>query len=237
MIALAIETAAGTAGVAVVDETKTIAEYNLDSLKKHAETIMPMTARVLELAGLTLGDVDCIACSGGPGSFTGLRIGAATAKGLAHGADKKIIPVPTLDALAYNVFDGEKLITPVMDARRNQVYTALYRWEDGELRKLTPDMAQDLDLTLDMVKAHGQNAVFVGDGAVVFRERIQAAGFLVAPPHLCLQRAAAVGALGIELAKRGVFSDYKRFTPSYVRAPQAEREYNEKLRKEQRGDK
>ena len=115
---LALDTTGLVASAAIVDESKTIAEFTTNYKKTHSQTIMPMIEAIRNMAEIELNDIDYIACASGPGSFTGLRIGAATAKGLAHGLDKKIIPVPTLDALAYNLAYCSSLIVPIMDARR-----------------------------------------------------------------------------------------------------------------------
>ena len=123
---LALDTTGLVASVALVDEEKTIAEFTTNYKKTHSQTIMPMIEQLKNMVELDLSEIDYVACASGPGSFTGLRIGAATAKGLAHGLDKKIIPVPTLDGLAYNLAESSKLIVPIMDARRNQVYSAIY---------------------------------------------------------------------------------------------------------------
>lgn len=134
---LALDTTGQVASVALADEEKLIGEYTINYKMTHSQTIMPMVDAVVKMTDFDLSTVDYIACSQGPGSFTGLRIGAATAKGLALGLNKKIVPVPTLDALAYNIFETDKIICPIMDARRSQVYTALYQWEDGKLQNLT----------------------------------------------------------------------------------------------------
>ena len=123
---LAIDTTGLVASVALVNEDKTIGEFTTNYKKTHSQTIMPMIEILVKMLEVDLDTVDYIACACGPGSFTGLRIGAATAKGLAHGLGKQIIAVPTLDALAYNMMESNNLIVPIMDARRNQVYSALY---------------------------------------------------------------------------------------------------------------
>ena len=168
---LALDTTGLVASVALVDENKTIAEFTTNYKKTHSQTIMPMIEELVKMVDLDLKDVDYIACSSGPGSFTGLRIGAATAKGLAHGLDKKIIPVPTLDGLAYNLSESDKLIVPIMDARRNQVYSAIYSNING-IERISEYMACDIKELLDKVIEIDENAIFLGDGVPVFKEKI-----------------------------------------------------------------
>jgi tRNA threonylcarbamoyladenosine biosynthesis protein TsaB len=134
-----------------------------------------MLEQLKNMVELDLSSVDYIACASGPGSFTGLRIGAATAKGLAHGLDKKIIPVPTLDALAYNMAGCGRLIVPIMDARRNQVYTAFYSDVDAGIsqEKVSDYMAEDIKTVLENAADIDENAIFLGDGVPVFKDIIK----------------------------------------------------------------
>ena len=128
---LAIDTTGQTASVAVLEDDTLLAEYTINYHMTHSQTIMPMIEQICNMIKLNKNEIDYIACSCGPGSFTGLRIGAATAKGLALGLDISVVAVPTLDALAYNIFDTSAVICPIMDARRQQVYTAFYQWNEG----------------------------------------------------------------------------------------------------------
>ena len=123
---LGIDSSGIVASAALIDEERLIAEYTVNNKKTHSETLLPMIASLLEASGTDINDVDAIAIAAGPGSFTGLRIGAATAKGLAMAIDKPVIPVPTCEGLAYNLYGNSGLVCPVMDARRNQVYTGIY---------------------------------------------------------------------------------------------------------------
>jgi len=223
MNVLAIESSGLTAGAAVVCEEKTIAEFNTNYIKNHSQTLMPMVDRLLAISAFSLDDIDYIACSSGPGSFTGLRIGAATAKGLAAGINKPIIPVPTLDALAYTVFKTEGIIAPVMDARRDQVYTAFYVCDDSGLKRLTDYDALDIDKVLDMAAVYGRPVTFLGDGMLVYKEKILQKGFFTAAPNNNMQRAASVGSLALTMTDKAVPAG--EFAPFYIRKPQAEREF------------
>lgn len=224
---LALDTTGLVASVALVDDEKTIAEFTTNYKKTHSQTIMPMIEQLKNMVELDLSTVDYIACASGPGSFTGLRIGAATAKGLAHGLDKKIIPVPTLDGLAYNLSECNKLIVPIMDARRNQVYSAIYSNVNG-FERLSDYMACDINELLCKVTEIDENAVFLGDGVPVFKDRITEfnSEFSFAPQCSNMQRAACIGALALNRVNHAV--NPNDFEIIYLRKSQAERELEEK---------
>lgn len=231
---LALDTTGQTASVAVIDEDKLIAEYTLNYKLTHSQTTLPMIAQICEKAEVVLSSIDYIACAAGPGSFTGLRIGAATAKGLAFALGKQIVPVPTLEALAYNMFETDKIICPIMDARRGQVYTAFYQWVQGKLQALTPMMAQSIEETIAAAEGFGQKVIFLGDGVPVHLEKLrQNPAFIFAPAHCALQRGASVAALAMEKAKAGYAIDGNQLELIYLRKSQAEREREERLAKEE----
>ena len=217
---LAIETTGPVAGAALVCPDRVIAEYNINNKLTHSQVLMTLIDDMLKTANFDKNDIDLIACSAGPGSFTGLRIGAAAAKGLAFGLNLKIVPVSTLDALAYNINQSKVLAVPVMDARRNQVYTALYCCETA--KRLTDYLACDIDFIVEEAGKTGGRAVFLGDGAELHKDKIAAAGFEIAPLGHVFQRAASVGAAALGLVKTAVSPP--DFAPFYIRAPQAERE-------------
>jgi len=229
MIILSIDTTGQTASVALVDENHTIGEFTVSNKMTHSQILMPMIDHLINTSQMALENVDYIACAQGPGSFTGIRIGAAAAKALAHGLNKLMIPVPTLDGLAYNVYNRDYIVIPVMDARRKQVYSAFYSWKEGRLVRLTEEWADELVRVLEKAACYDK-AVFLGDGALLYGEEIQTynPGFSLAPANSSLQRAASVGALALELAKKGEAIPYDRFVPFYLRKPQAERERENK---------
>ncbi len=222
---LALDTTGLVASVALVDENKTIAEFTTNFKKTHSQTIMPMVEQLSKMVLADLSEVDYIACASGPGSFTGLRIGAATAKGLAHGLDKKIIPVPTLDGLAYNLPFSNKIVVPVMDARRNQVYTAIYSCLE-RFERITDYMACDIDKLINIASEISDDAVFLGDGVPVFKDKIIKAGYDIAPVCSNMQRAANIGALAMQRENDAVCCN--DFEIIYLRKSQAERELEEK---------
>ena len=229
---LGIDTTGQTASAALVEGDKLIAEFTMNYKLTHSQTILPMIADILERTETDKASIDCIACACGPGSFTGLRIGAATAKGFALALDKPIVAVPTLDALAYNVFETNKFICPIMDARRKQVYTGFYRFEGSEMKVLKEQCAQSVEDTLIQLREYNEPVVFLGDGVPVYKEEIlEKMGDLAifAPAHANRQRAAAVGALAQVYFAQGIYESADEFVPEYLRKSQAEREREERL--------
>ena len=183
--------------------------------------------------GLDLDTIDAIAVSGGPGSFTGLRIGSATAKGLGLALDKPLIHIPTLDGLAYNMYGCKEIVCPIMDARRSQVYTGLYTFEDESLRVLEKQMAIPVAELVERLNGWGRPVVFLGDGVPVYREDLDATltvPHTYAPAHMNRQRAAAVGALGVRYFQKGKTQSAVEHQPDYLRVSQAERERAERER-------
>ena len=240
MRVLAIDSSGLTATVAVVEDEQTIAEYTVNYKKTHSQTLLPMIDEVKKMIDLDLSSIDAIAVSGGPGSFTGLRIGSATAKGLGLALGKPLIHVPTVDALAYNVYGCGDLICPIMDARRKQVYTGIYRYEDHRLVTVKDQMAVGIEELLSMLNEMGETVTFLGDGVPVFKDIIAdklEVPFSFAPSHLSRQRAGAVGALGILYYKEGRTETAEEHTPEYLRVSQAERERAQRLKKESEGEK
>ena len=224
---LAIETTGAMSGAALVCPGKIIAEFSVNSGLTHSQTLMPMIDHMLAVSGLSKAGINAIAVSSGPGSFTGLRIGASTAKGLAFALGLKIVPVSTLDALAYNAVMWEGVIVPIMDARRSQVYTAVYDCAGGKIARLSGYMACDFDEIAGLAHESGKNVMFLGDGVSVHRGKITDNGFTIAPDAFLLQRAASVGAIALEIADYAAINA-SQFEPLYIRPSQAEREYQEK---------
>lgn len=240
MRVLAIDSSGLTATVAVVEDEQTITEYTVNYKKTHSQTLLPMIDEVKKMIDLDLSSIDAIAVSGGPGSFTGLRIGSATAKGLGLALGKPLIHVPTVDALAYNVYGCGDLICPIMDARRKQVYTGIYRYEDHRLVTVKDQMAVGIEELLSMLNEMGETVTFLGDGVPVFKDIIAdklEVPFSFAPSHLSRQRAGAVGALGILYYKEGRTETAAEHKPDYLRVSQAERERAQRLKKESEGEK
>lgn len=230
---LAIESSGLAAGVAVIENNSLLGEYTMNYKKTHSQTLLPMLDELTKMIELDLNTIDAIAVSMGPGSFTGLRIGSATAKGLGLALDKPIIPVPTVDALAYNLWGTDKLICPLMDARRQQVYTGLYTFEKEKLYTIVPQCAVDISEVAAEVNKHNREVIFLGDGVSVFKDYLKehlSVPFMFAPASCHIQRAACVAALGEVLYEKGIFENAREHKPEYLRLSQAERERQEKER-------
>lgn len=227
---LGIESSSLVASVAIVEDETTMAEYTVNFKKTHSQTLLPMIDEMVKLLEIDLSTVDAIAVSGGPGSFTGLRIGSATAKGLGLALHKPLIHVPTLDATAYNLYGTEALICPIMDARRNQVYTGIYRFRES-FEIVHGQDAMDIDELIGILNSMGEPVIFLGDGVPVFRSRIEetlTVKALFAPAHVNRQRASAVAALGAVYFKEGKTETAMEHQPDYLRKSQAEREREER---------
>ncbi len=224
---LAIDSSSLVASVAVMDDDKLIGEYTIDYKKTHSQTLMVMLENLSDLIELDLCSIDAIAITSGPGSFTGLRIGGASAKGLAFALSKPIVAVPTLEALAYNLYGYADLICPIMDARRNQVYTGAYCYENGNLISVIEQAAMSIEDLTDKLNEIGRKVIFLGDGVKVFREYIDEHlknehGY--APVHMRAQKAASVAARGMDKFLSGEIVDSAEFNLEYLRLSQAERE-------------
>lgn len=233
---LALDSSGLVASVAVIEDDNLIAEYTMNHKKTHSQTLMPMMDEIRNMTELDLATIDAIAIAAGPGSFTGLRIGSATAKGLGLALDKPIIPVPTVEALAFNLYGTDKLVCPLMDARRNQVYTGLYEFERTEenVYTLLPHVEQcavDIQEILNIIDTFEREVIFLGDGVSVFADKIAAelhVPYTFAPASCNRQRAACVGTYGMQLYAKGVCETAAEHAPDYLRLSQAERERNEK---------
>jgi tRNA threonylcarbamoyladenosine biosynthesis protein TsaB len=230
---LALDSSGLVASVAVVEDDNLLGEYTVNYKKTHSQTLLPMLDEVAQMIELDLGTIDVIAVSAGPGSFTGLRIGSATAKGLGLALDKKIISVPTVDALAFNLWGVEEVICPLMDARRQQAYTGLYTFSDGRMETILPQCAVAIEEIISKINDYGKSVVFLGDGVSVFSQYISEnikVPYKFAPAQNNKQRAASVAVLGGILFEKGQAESASAHRPEYLRLSQAERERREKER-------
>jgi len=242
------------ASAALLTDEILTAEYTLNHKKTHSQTLMSMLDEIVRMTDWDLKSVDAIAIAKGPGSFTGLRIGSAAVKGLAHALDKPIVEVPTLEAMAYQAYGYTGLIAPIMDARRSQVYTAAYTFDEkGKFTCLMESSALSVEEFVSKLKEFRRPVMLMGDGVPVYEEKIRnlmngksdvsdrPEGFdsgnefddsdkagvcdiLIAPPHMNRQRAASVAALGALYVKEGKTVSAAQHIPLYLRKPQAERE-------------
>lgn len=225
---LSIDTSAVVASVALCEDESVLAEYTLNNGNTHSETVLPMVESVLASFSLDVKDIDLFAASVGPGSFTGVRIGAATLKGLAFAADKPCVGVSTLEAIAYNLRMHKGIVCPVMNARRGQVYTAVFRSDGRFLERLMPDTPMSIE-ELDIILAnYGEDVCLCGDGY-----DITVAGFAntvpsYVPERLRLQSAVSVAAVALEKYRNGDSCTDAELSVTYLRPSQAEREREER---------
>ena len=228
---LALDSSGLVASVALLENDTLIAEYTVNYKKTHSQTLLPMLDEIVRMTETDLHSIDAIAIAKGPGSFTGLRIGSATVKGLGLALNKPIIGVPTIEGLAMNLYGTDALICPLMDARRNQVYTGIYRFEEHQLMTLKEQWAAPIEELLEELNQRGEMVTFLGDGVPVFRELIAEklqVPYSFAPAHVNKQRAAAVAALGSIYYKEGRTETAMEHIPEYLRVSQAERERAER---------
>ena len=223
---IALESSAVTASVAVAEDETLLAQSFQNSGLTHSATLMPMVADLLKNTGLTLDEMDVVAVAAGPGSFTGVRIGVAAAKGLAWPKDKPCAPCSTLESMAWQCAHVEGEICAAMDARRNQVYCARFLARNGQLIRLTEDRAIALTELAEEVRASGKPQVLVGDGAHLARQALEAQALpcTLMPPHLRYQTAWGVARAALRLAREDGLVSAAAMTPSYHRLSQAERE-------------
>lgn len=252
---LGLDSSGLVAGAAVVEDGTLLAEYNINYKKTHSQTLLPMLDELRRMLNLELDTLDAIAVASGPGSFTGLRIGSATAKGLGFALEKPLVEVPTLEGLAYNLWGTADLVCPLIDARRGQVYTGIYEFVradgregaggeesgregscHGAPRVLMPQAAADILELIEEVNrlgetCPGRGVVFLGDGVPVYRERLLECVEIplrFAPASCARQRAGSIAALGAVYYAEGRTVSAGDHKPEYLRKSQAEREQIEK---------
>ena len=233
---LAIDSSSLVASVALVNETSVVAEYTINLKKTHSQTLLPMIDEIFKMTGLDNKEIKAIAITKGPGSFTGLRIGAATAKGLALALGLDIISIPTIDAMAYNYNHCNKLICPIMDARRHQVYTGIYRCDGIQLETIMCQCAISVEELIVKINDLNEEVVLVGDGIPVFFDEIDKntnVKCYAAKQHLGRQRAGTIGAMAWDKYNKGETVSADAFAPEYLRMSQAERERMENDKKDE----
>ena len=223
---LAVDTAGKTVGVALLQDDRLLYECYLDAGMTHSETLMPLVDAMLRESEQSLSDMDLLAVAAGPGSFTGLRIGVSALKGLAWAADKPCCGMSTLEAMAQNLRHMDGLIVCSMDARRSQVYNAVFAAEGGQLTRLTPDRAIALSQLAEELQGDPRPKLVVGDGAALCSGFLSEAGIpcRMAPAQLVMQNAVGVALAAEEMAARGETVSARDLVPVYLRLSQAERE-------------
>ena len=237
MLILALDSTAQVGSVALCEDEKLIAEYTLNTGHTHSETLLPMVESVLKIAGYTVDDVDLFVCTAGPGSFTGVRIGAATVKGIAFGKDKPCIGVSTLEALALNGVALEGILCPCMNARRQQVYNALFDCDGTSLSRICEDRALAIaELGEELVEQYPDRPVYLmGDGASITYDALSeklGARLVMLPERLIHQSGYNTALCGLRLYREGVRTTDFELAPIYLRPSQAERMRMEKMKNE-----
>lgn len=230
MIVFAADSSTRAGSAAVLRDGEIAAERCIDAGLTHSETLLPLCDEVFRQAKVTPADIDFFAVTIGPGSFTGLRIGMGTIKGLAFATGKPCAAIPTLEALAYNLSGSDKIIVPVLDARRDRVYTAAFLAERGEIARLCPDRVVDIDSLADNYK--DKKIVLIGDAAVVcynrLRDKLDCA---IAPELNLLPKASGAAHAALRYIARGETVHAAGLVPEYIQIPQAERERRERENK------
>lgn len=228
---LGIDSSGLVASVALLCDDILVGEYTIHNKKTHSQTLLPMIDAMLAMADFSVKDLDAIAVAAGPGSFTGLRIGASTAKGLGQALSIPLIEVPTLEGLAYNLAGADALICPMMDARRNQAYYGIYKVNEEVPAVVSEQSAASIEEVILQVNQIGQKTIFVGDGVPVFQKRLEEEltnPYEWAADSVRYQKAASIASLGKCYMKMGRSMPAQDFAPIYLRLSQAERERREK---------
>jgi len=230
---LSLDSSSTCSTCSILEDNRLLGEIIYNDKKQHSIILLSQIDSLLENLNLDIDNIDAFVVSEGPGSFTGLRIGLATTKGLAQGLNKPIVGVSTLDCLAYNIafFDG--IICPIMDALRDNVYTSLYKFTGETLERTKDYMAIHIDELIQILKENCETKVcFVGDATSKFKEKLSKnfPNSYFAPAHLNIARASSLGQLGIKKLLNGEQDNLLTFSPIYLRKSQAEREYENKMR-------
>lgn len=226
MYILALETTGAHASAAIINDEGTVFEIRSEDVLNHLQSLMPMVQQLLEESGLKLADMDAVAASQGPGSFTGIRIGVSSARALAQILNIGTLAVPTLKAFAYNMPDFDGLICPVFDARRSQVYAGAYRWNNGTIEEVVEGAPYSIEEFLQKTAAAGEKRMFFGDGTGVYSDYFSQEE--LAPEDCRLQTAVSVARLAKDMKDAGLETGYEELKPNYMRKAEAERKLEEK---------
>ncbi len=230
MIVLSIDSSSKVATAALLNDNEVLGEYVINNKREHSVLLMPMIENLLKDCNLTIADIDGFVVSKGPGSFTGLRIGMATIKGLSFGSSKPYISISTLDALAYSLINFNGIICPIMDALRENVYTGLYKNNNGKLNNILEPTPMDIDKLVELLKEKNEEVIFTGDGLLKHKKYIEEhlPNAKFASNHLNIVRASSIGELGLNMLAEGQHDD-SNSAPIYLKQPQAVRELERRL--------
>lgn len=224
---LAIDSSSLVATVGIIGEDAIIAEYTVNLKKTHSQTLLCMIDEIFKMTGIAKADIKAIAISDGPGSFTGLRIGASTAKGLAMALNIPIIAVSSINVMAYNYNHCNKFVCPIMDARRNHVYTGLFLCEEDEMVTIVEPCTISVEELVQIVKKYNQKTIFIGDGVDTFKTYIDEnldTEHMYGLAHMNRTKASTLGSIALKMFSEGKVIDADIFAPQYLRLSQAERE-------------
>lgn len=233
MIVLAIDTSTNVASCSIMEDNKLLGEITVNNKITHSQKLMPIIAEVLKITKLDIEDVDIFAGANGPGSFTGLRIGVSTLNGLAQATQKPVVGVNSLKALAQNIVESEKLIVPLIDARRDRVFTAAYNGVENLEQEIEPDVIE-VKALLEILDEKNRDIIFIGDGSQIYRQEIidvLGGRAYFTSDNLNIAKASSTALLAIDKAKAGSTQSHFEFTPNYYRETQAQREYEERTGK------
>lgn len=229
MLLLSVDSSASPASVCLFQDDKILSEYYINVGLTHSQTLVAMIDSMLKVTGIDAQDIDCYAVNNGPGSFTGVRIGVSAVKGMAYAHHKPCIAVSTLHSMAANFLSDDMTICACMDARRHQVYNALFRVHAGQIERITEDRAVAVDDLVTELKGLDESILLVGDGAeLVYQSCQEDTKIRLAPENLRFQRASSVAMIAADKAEKGEMITAASLMPSYLRLSQAERERMEK---------
>lgn len=231
MLVLTVDSSSSTATCAIVSEDKILGEINLNDKKEHSVILMDLIDSLLNRCNLSIDDIDAFAVSEGPGSFTGLRIGMATIKGLAFGLNKPCVSISTLDVLAYNLIHFNGLIAPIMDALRGNVYSNIYKNVNENLEAISEGACISIEELIETLKEKNEDVIFLGDGLTkhkaILKEQLPKAKFATLNSNY--PKASSLGELALKKLATGEIEDLNNITPVYLRKTQAEREYESRM--------
>lgn len=232
---LAVDTSGANCSIAITEDEKILADFTVNNNITHSQNLVPMIEEAQKFTGIELSDIDAFACSIGPGSFTGLRIGIATIKGFALSLNKKVIAVPTLLGLAYNISNFDGIICSIIDAKNDNVYSAIYDKDiSNNLYQVDDYISDNISVLIDKLKKVDGDIMFVGDGVSKYKSLLldnlqsNTSNILFAPDYLNCQYASSVARAGLDMAKQNNYSDSDKLSPLYLKKSQAERELDEK---------
>lgn len=228
---LAVDTSTQVSTIAIVDDMKVLGEFTINNKKTHSQKLIPLIEYLLNEIDLKINDLDILAATNGPGSFTGLRIGITTIKALSYVVKKPVIGISTLEALAYNVHGSNNLVCPILDARNRNIYAGVYKWEESSYKSIKENLFLSIDEFIDYLKSKNERCVFLGDAVFIYRDYLQSKlgeKCEFANYNLITQRGASVAIAALEKFKNGFTENCYNIEPFYLNKSQAEREYDKK---------